>query len=410
MTTQSVEVESQGIIEIRDPEVDVSAIMAQIRANMATRTELSPLPASLAGSAMQNERREVMKALEALQHKIRRYGTVETHRGGWKGKADLFIKKVVRKLIKRHLIQQEEVHEALLATMDKLAHHLDQRDQLTMVHLNRLEEKLGKIDQDLSGQSLRWVERGELEVFATDLLRVARESPPAQASLYDASSQAFDYFGFEQKYRGAFEVIKKRLSIYLPYFTHESLVLDIGCGRGEFVELLKEQGIPVRGIDLSPEGVAYAKERGLPVDKADAFEVLTTLPDNSLGGVFLGQVIEHLEPSRMLSLLSLCRKKLKPGAYVVAETPNPQCLMVFAESFYMDLSHLRPVHPLTLEFILQGIGFQDVKLMYSSPADDLRLPALAGEGIENLAAFNEGVDRLNGILFSHRDYAGIGRK
>jgi SAM-dependent methyltransferase len=213
----------------------------------------------------------------------------------------------------------------------------------------------------------------------------------------------FDYSGFENKFRGNLDTEKQWF--YFNMFPVHGLVLDLGCGRGEFVELMyKGYKRHVEGVDLDPVAVAAAKARGLPVECRDLFDRLNEAPDGSLAGVFMSHVVEHLETQKLFDLIALIARKLRPEGVFVAETPNPQCLLIFAESFYMDPTHLRPVHPLTLTFVLEQAGFRSIRYHHTSPATDFRLPALKGEGIENLAEFNAAVEKLNGVLFGFRDY------
>jgi len=189
--------------------------------------------------------------------------------------------------------------------------------------------------------------------------------------------------------------------------------LDIGCGRGEFLELMKENNIKARGIDVNEQFVDYCRQKGLDAELKDGVAELEGLGDNSLGGIFMGQVIEHLEPDYLTRLLELAAKKLEPGAYLVAETPNPTMLSTFSNSFYLDLSHIKPVHPETMRFLMEYYGFEAVEIRYSESSKIPYSLALleAGEAqIPNLKTFNEGINLLNQLLFGYQDYIIIGRK
>jgi O-antigen chain-terminating methyltransferase len=220
----------------------------------------------------------------------------------------------------------------------------------------------------------------------------------------------FDYAGFEDRFRGREEDIKNRQRVYLPYFEGRGLVLDVGCGRGEFLELLREHQVKGRGIDLDLDMVLLCRDKGLEVAMQDGLSYLAELADESVDGVFVSQLIEHLEPKQIIELVRLSYRKLTPGGVLILETPNPQCLMIFADSFYRDLTHLRPIHPETMKFLLEATGFREVELRYSAPVDTaMRLPLLATDGAES-EGFNRGVERLNALLFGFQDYAVIGRK
>ena len=182
-----------------------------------------------------------------------------------------------------------------------------------------------------------------------------------------------DYFLFEQRFRGRREDIKERQRVYLDYFRGKSKVLDIGCGRGEFVELLLENGVGVQGIDINEDMVGYCQDRGLPVIQADLFTYLEGLDDNSLDGIISVQVIEHLRSSELLRFIDLCLLKSKGGGVIVLETINTQNPTAVCNSFYADLTHTRPVHPETLKFIMDSKGFRDSYLRFLDAPEEYPL-------------------------------------
>ena len=229
---------------------------------------------------------------------------------------------------------------------------------------------------------------------------------------------AFKYVGFENEFRGAPEEIRRRLEAYLPLFEGHTDVLDIGCGRGEFLDLLRSKGISARGVDTNDAMVEETRARGLAAEKADALSYLSALPDASLGGLFAAQVIEHLQPDYLTRLVEVAAQKLRPGGLVIFETINPTCWVAFFESYIRDLTHVRPLHPETMQYLLRVSGFSHVRVQYSSPvpeADRLRkAPGAVPDDPANVAelieAVNANVDRLNERLFSSQDYAVIGTR
>jgi len=255
----------------------------------------------------------------------------------------------------------------------------------------------------------------------------ARVPPPDDAPTPPSRTfdlNAYKYVGFEDRFRGSPEDIRERLSAYLPYFQGARDVIDIGCGRGEFLDLLRERGIPARGVDLNGEMAAICRERGLHADAADALSYLAAQPDASLGGLFAAQVVEHLQPDYLTQLLDVAGRKLRPGARIVLETVNPACWAAFFSSYIRDISHVQPLHPDTLQYLLLASGFQRVEIQYSAPVPEewklqpVRVSggpaadrAPAGELVPAMAAvFNENVDKLNGLLFTYLDYAAIGER
>ena len=218
---------------------------------------------------------------------------------------------------------------------------------------------------------------------------------------------------------GSQDDIRARQEIYLPLFEGAADVLDIGCGRGEFLDLLATHGIRARGLDLNHEMVEVCRARGLDVTEGDALGYLRTLPDESLGGILAAQVVEHLEPQYLLQVLDQAGRTLKPGATMVLETINVACWLAFFESYIRDITHVRPLHPDTLKYLVTASGFVDVNVQFGSsidPANRLqpvsRVARTAGDdALRSLAdTFDGNVERLNRLMFTHLDYAVIARR
>jgi 2-polyprenyl-3-methyl-5-hydroxy-6-metoxy-1,4-benzoquinol methylase/glycosyltransferase involved in cell wall biosynthesis len=243
------------------------------------------------------------------------------------------------------------------------------------------------------------------------------EANPAQVETKTVIRQAldgdFDYFGLEERFRGSEEEIKARQRMYIDYFQGQEEVLDIGCGRGEFLELLRDHGIKARGADIDTDMVLLCREKGLDVVKEDAFSCLEKLPDESLGGIFAAQVIEHFPSDQIIRLVRRCYQKIRPGGVVVLETPNPQCLSIFARSFYMDFSHVWPCHPEAMRYLLESVGFAEIRVVFSSPVNSsLGIPPVADARVfgEETDRFNRTAAALNELLLGPQDYAIIGRR
>ena len=272
-------------------------------------------------------------------------------------------------------------------------------------------------------------------------LKRAVKSPPVRASagaqipesagstdVFAPSLDAYKYVAFEDQFRGSREEIRERFESYIPCFQHRSSqgagesrpsgdVLDIGCGRGEFLDLLAAHGIAARGIDLNQEMAEVCRARGLNVVEADAVQYLTSLPDDSLGGIFAAQVVEHLEPSYLLLFLDVAFEKLQPGGRLVLETLNPACWTAFFESYIRDITHRWPLHPETLKYLVLASGFSRADIEFRSPVPPedrlqaIAVPETADATMQELAeAFNSNVLKLNARMFTHMDYAIIGGK
>ena len=227
---------------------------------------------------------------------------------------------------------------------------------------------------------------------------------------------AYKYVGFENQFRGSQEVIRARLESYLPYFDGAADVLDVGCGRGEFLDLLAARGISGRGLDLNHEMVEVCRARGLDVAEGDVVTYLDGLPDASLGGLIAVQVVEHLQPGYLLRFLELAFHKLRPGAPIVLETLNPACWTAFFDSFIRDITHVWPLHPETLRYLVQASGFSSARIEYRSPVPpEDRLQVVVHDPASAAAAdfaetFNANVEKLNARMFTFLDYAIVGRR
>jgi 2-polyprenyl-3-methyl-5-hydroxy-6-metoxy-1,4-benzoquinol methylase len=181
-------------------------------------------------------------------------------------------------------------------------------------------------------------------------------------------------------------------------------VLDFGCGRGEFIELMKSRGADdVWGIEIDPALAASAREKGLDVRAGDGIQILAAEPDASLGAIVLLQVIEHLTIQQQLDVVALAYDKLKPGGRIIVETVNPQSLYNYAHAFFIDPTHTRPVHPAYLSFVFEQAGFSEVKWQWRNKppeSDSLEL-----EPGDDDSPYNRNIKRLNTLLFDAMDYA-----
>lgn len=213
-----------------------------------------------------------------------------------------------------------------------------------------------------------------------------------------------DYVAFEARFRGSPEAIQAHLAPLAGVFAGESgggrPVLEIGCGRGEFLETLRERGCRVQGVDLSPEMVEESRKRGLPVAVGEALETLAGTEAGSLGGIAMIQVIEHMSPAAWRRFLELAHRALGPGGALLVETINPGSFYGLAQAFYKDLTHVWPVHPETLEFVCKSLGFETEILWRSTH------PAVAEAGGRG----DRLLTQLAETVFGHLDYALVARK
>lgn len=182
------------------------------------------------------------------------------------------------------------------------------------------------------------------------------------------SSKSF-YKAFEDKHRGSRENIKDRLHVYLKYILNlkniypDVPVLDIGCGRGEWLELLKDNGISARGIDTDPGMLEPGREIGLDVLQGDGIEFLTKQKDSSKIVISAFHVVEHISFDDLLLLVKEALRVLKPGGILILETPNPENIKVSTENFYTDPTHIKPIPSSLLSFIPEYYGYERFKVL-----------------------------------------------
>jgi SAM-dependent methyltransferase len=278
--------------------------------------------------------------------------------------------------------------------------------------VNALSQALRKPDSHLHPDLL-----GQVDALQERLSGLERQPSSSPAGLAEVSRRlekleaaearrgfrpSFSAAAFEAAFRGSESDLKERYRDLAQRMAGCGPVLDIGCGRGEMMELLAELGVRSRGVEMDAELVAAARGRGLDVDEGDGLLALAQVPESSLGGLVLIQVVEHFSAQEVVDLVSLARDKLRPGGKAVIETVNPQSLYVFARAFFLDPTHDRPVHPGYLAFLFQQAGFSGVDIDWRSlpPQEEVLEPVGDMVGDAN-------VRRLNGLLFAPQDYAVI---
>lgn len=171
------------------------------------------------------------------------------------------------------------------------------------------------------------------------------------------------YSAFEERFRGSREEVTRRLSVYLPVLDKAGVrdsdapVLDVGCGRGEWLELLGQHGYTARGVDFNKEFVLHGQEQGVDLVHAEAVGYLGSQPDGSCAAVTSFHVVEHLPAGRLVELLRQIHRVLRPGGIMILETPNPENHIVGACNFYLDPTHVAPLPPALLQFLTEQAGF-----------------------------------------------------
>lgn len=463
-------------IEINDPEINVQKIMEQIRENIQTRNyegaidfdQLNNMPAFGITSVSMDELLSEQAALNRSWSYSADYH-LTSHRKII-GRFIVFGKKVIRKCLRWYMNpvvdHQVQFNATVVRSINQLVDLVRQQWQALedtkyewakyeaqlQQYRAKLEEQLDQLEKRIDAkvdettvQRKRDALSNEIEKMRIELLnQIARQEEELnrlksgtniannrlrrlernlkghaeesyKPSVRGSSEEAldFDYYLFEEYYRGSREEIMDRQKQYLRYFSQGQFVLDLGCGRGEFLELMVSHGIRAEGVELNDDMIAYCRERGFTVHKADLLRYLENVDDNSVDGIFLGQVIEHLQPQQLIRLIRLAHEKLKPNGYFIAETPNPRSLSIFAQSFYMDLTHTKPVHPYTAKFLLESEGYREIEIHYFSPNNEaLKMPELIVDGADRelLNQFNQTLNLWHEFIFGEQDYYIAGRK
>jgi SAM-dependent methyltransferase len=351
-------------------EVDLDSVIARLREEVSKAgtlgaTDGDPLRADRLAARAQADRFWLVTAERPLER-----------RPGLKRAVLHPVKVVLRKLMRFYVeplaAEQRAFNDASLKLADALSEELDRAAAARTADARLTHE----LDERLLRAERRPAGSGSSTVAAQ----------PAAAALPD-------YFAFETRMRGSSEEVRRRQRPYVDDFRDAAPVLDVGCGRGEFLALLREAGIEARGVDADADMVAYARGEGLEVERADALTYLDILEDGTLGGVFAAQVVEHLPPQVLLRLLELAVAKLRPGGILVAETINPLSPLALRH-YFADLTHAQPLVPETLVLLARHAGFPETQVRF------LNEPAVP-QGVE------PGVAE---ILFAPLDYALIARR
>ena len=217
-----------------------------------------------------------------------------------------------------------------------------------------------------------------------------------------------DYFDFENRFRGSIESVKKAQEAYLKYFRNKKHVLDIGCGRGEFLSLMKDNGINAEGVDIYEPYTDYCNSKGLKAHCGDGTAYLAKM--HKTDGIFVGQVVEHMKTGEIIALCNTAYEKLEKGGCIIIETPNPTSLSIYTNAFYIDPSHIKPVHPLTLQYFLEKAGFTDVEIIYTEQSRPHHsIPELKISGGES-EEFNKAMKKVSDMIFGSQDYAAVAIK
>ncbi|MDQ2871334.1 MAG: class I SAM-dependent methyltransferase [Acidobacteriota bacterium] len=303
---------------------------------------------------------------------------------------------------------QASFNALTLEALDALREGLARERQRRLDAVLRVERE----EAERARWSAAWERRGAIYDGRFALLEAgaAGAGIPSAASVRGAPAGAGSLTGppalppavyslFEERFRGSPEEISRKQRSYLPFLADApGPVLDVGCGRGEFLGLLREAGLTASGVEVNPIAAGECRSLGLDVEEGDGLALLAARPAGSLGAVVALQVVEHWTPEAIFAFLREARRALAPGGLLVAETINTDSLFAW-KAFFLDPSHVRPVPPEALRFLAQAAGFADVRIELLSPLPpEARLEESSANDV-----------KLNGLLFGPQDYAVLAR-
>jgi len=325
-----------------------------------------------------------------------------------KGTVQLQINSLIREQEKL-LHNQSATQDELSLRIDLTTQHAREQDRLREQHAAELQalkaqvekqiddliERLQKSRMDIAQQETRLARLLEGTVSTT--VQQTQPAHPEQDHLLDSL-----YFSLEDVLRGTPEQIKEEVKVYLPVLQRAAInsgILDVGCGRGEWLQVLREAGFEARGIDTNRILVQQCKDLSLQVEEREALEFLGSLPDGSLNAVTAFHFAEHLPLETLVKFLDETGRTLKPGGLIILETPNPENLLVGSCNFYLDPTHKNPIPIPTMKLLLEARGFRCEEV--------LKLHAVESAKIE---VKDQLTSHLNHFLYGPMNYAVIARK
>ncbi|HYV10870.1 MAG TPA: methyltransferase domain-containing protein [Pyrinomonadaceae bacterium] len=287
-----------------------------------------------------------------------------------------------------HAREQDELHERHAAELQALKVQVEKQ-------IDDLIERLQKSRMDIAQQETRLSRL--LEGTALTPSASVPQSHPERDHLLDSL-----YFSLEDVLRGTPEQIKEEVKVYLPVLQKAGInadILDIACGRGEWLQVLREEGFQARGIDTNRILVQQCKELSLNVEEREALEYLGSLSDGSLNAITAFHFAEHLPLETLVRFLDEAGRTLKPGGLIILETPNPENLLVGSCNFYLDPTHKNPIPIPTMKLLVEARGFRCEEV--------LKLHAVSSTKIE---VKDQLTSHLNHFLYGPMNYAVIARK
>ena len=290
--------------------------------------------------------------------------------------------------------------EILLARIEnETGHRLELRQLISEQH-GSLQASQRKLSAEIERLQIEVRQaRTELALQSRNIDRVT--NPPTTSSQPPSDTHMLDalYAALEDRFRGTRSDIKKQFKHYLQYVSDAAPVIDLGCGRGEWLEILNEAGIASRGVDTNQVQVELCRSRGLEVIEGDFIGYLQSLDNESAGAITGFHIIEHLSIENLVRLLNESLRVLRPGGVVIFETPNPENVLVGSNFFYLDPTHHHPLPAELMQFLLQNRGFHPIKILNLHPFESGRV-----------TGYGAVTERFNGYFYGPMDYAVVAWK
>jgi 2-polyprenyl-3-methyl-5-hydroxy-6-metoxy-1,4-benzoquinol methylase len=387
--------------------VDLDAVIAELKARIEKRRDASEYPDDIEATLDEHFDRLVgvrprsSPALhDELQAALRELNQVAFSRARIDPASRLPGGRIVHRAMSRALSRQ----------LDGVLSQIEQQNWLVTHAIALLGEIASTIGNEFDTKVLQQLD--DLQVRLAEQVREVNrlEYQVAETRERIPGCAVEPWYGqdhFTAFFRGGSDDLRTRYAELAKEFIGCDPVVDLGFGRGEFMELLTELDVTVRGVEPDPQLVTSARGRGLDVEQGLAIEYLRGLEPGSLGGIVMIQVIEHLSPQHVIDFVGLAAEKLRPGGKVVLETINPASLYTYARAFWVDPDHVRPVHPNFLEFLFREAEFAKLSIEYRSPvAESERLVTLPGDDPQT-RLLNDNFERIGALLFGDQDYAVI---
>jgi O-antigen chain-terminating methyltransferase len=419
------------MIEANNPEINVNELMKKIREEVAKRNQEFQ---SSSFSSSQVEPSTMKLTINQIEAWLRNAEARAYIRTKWPDKLNQFpfnlskgIQKLVLKILNFIFKDQREVNfnlinslkESITINLQLISEIAILRSRLETLEIKLDEQqktvysKIENFDKRLVAVDSRIQEIQEINENLDAVNERVQGLDSYLSSMYAIGQRINEdrhlldalYVAFEDRFRGSREEIRERLKVYLPLLeqakvgTCESSILDLGCGRGEWLELLRDSGFTARGIDINRIAIEQCRTRGLEAIEADVIAYLQSLPDASLSAVTGFHIIEHLPFEALIKLFDETVRVLNHGGLAIFETPNPENVLVGSYKFYLDPTHRNPLPSSVVKFLAQSRGLSNVTILKLHPyPDELKLSG------------SELAERFNEHFYGAQDYAVIGYK